>query len=120
MRLYHWTSQLNLDKLMKTNILKKRRWKHYIEDKKEFLSGTSWGLCKDRWKSDHEVCIEVDSDDILNERYFINGNKVYLRTQGLLVPNFDPNAWLYESTDVDECFIVGDIKNIKLLLKNIN
>lgn len=119
MLIYHWTTFENALKSFENNVLKKRRWKHFIEEKQTLLSGTSWGFDRMKWKSNHEVCIVIDSESINNERYLINGNKVYLRTQGIINKNFDPNAWKYESDTIDECFIIGDIIDFKLAVKEI-
>lgn len=120
MILYHWTNELNARKAIDTNCLKKRKWKHFIEEKKSLLNGISFCLNQERWKSNHDVCFVIDLNKIENEYFLINGNKTYLRTQGIINPNFDPNAWKYEEDAVDECFIIGDIKNFNsLIIKTI-
>lgn len=119
MLIYHWTTEKIANKAISTNSLKKRRWKHFIEEK-GLVSGTSWGIDIKKWQSNHEVCFVIDTKDLINEYHLINGNKTYLRTQGMVNNNFDPNAWKFESDLVDECFIIGDIENFKSIIKKIH
>lgn len=119
MLLYHWTTIKQAKTALEKDSLKERRWKHFIPELDNLVSGTSWGINKTQWQSNHEVCLILDSEKISNQLFFINGNRTYVRTQGIVNPNFDPNAWQYESKSVDECFIIKSIDNLKNLLLDI-
>jgi hypothetical protein len=119
MIIYHWTTHKIANKAIAENCLNKRNWKHYIEKENDFFSGTSWGLDFEKWKANHSVCFEIDTKDLINTHHLINGNKVFLRTQGIINDVFDPEAWRFESDYIDECFIVGNIKNFNVIAKRV-
>lgn len=114
MYLYHWTTYTEAFKIISKNKMKKRRWKHFIEEEKKLLSGISFGFSLDKWKADHDVCFVFNLEELTKnfKNYLINGNKTYLRTQGIINPKFDPTAWIFEDNKIDECFIVEDIENV--------
>lgn len=116
MIIYHWTTVKQALKALQSNKLAKRRWGHFIPEVDSIVKGTSWSAEHSKWQCDHPVCFMMDTDKLNNDHYHINGNKTYLRTQGMINPVFDPDAWKYESDTPDECFVVGDILNFKKTL----
>lgn len=113
MIIYHWTTVKQALKALQSNKLVKRRWGHFIPEVGSIVKGTSWSVEHSKWQCDHKVCFMLDASKISNEKYHINGNQVYLRTQGIINKDFDPDAWKYESDIPDECFVVGDITSFK-------
>jgi hypothetical protein len=127
MFLYHWTTFKEAFKIISKNKMKKRKWNHFIDDENQLLSGISFGFSVDKWKADHNVCLVFNLEELTKnfKHYLINGNKTYLKTQGIINPDFDPKAWIFEDDKIDECFIVENIENInsyivKVLVKELN
>jgi hypothetical protein len=119
MRLYHWTTAERALKVFATDTFTQRRWKHFLEKESRFAQGTSWGLDDVRWQADHTVCFVIDTTHLLNNLHSVNGERTYLLTKAMINPVFDPNAYKYESTEVDEIFIEGAIENFGTFLVDI-
>ncbi len=121
MFLYHWTTYKEAFKIISQNKMKKRKWKHFIDDENKLLSGISFGFSVNKWKSDHNVCLVFNLEELTKnfKHYLINGNKTYLKTQGIINPDFDPNAWIFEDDHIDECFFVENIENVNLYIVNV-
>lgn len=120
MIIYHWTTVKQALKALQSNKLAKRRWGHFIPEMDAIVKGTSWSAEPSKWQCTHQVCFMMDTSKISNEHFHINGNKTYLRTQGMINPVFDSEAWKYESDIPDECFVVGDIVSFKNSLRGIS
>ena len=121
MEIFHWVTPVEALKALATNTLGQRRWQHFLEAEQRFAKGTSWGMDAQRWQNDdaQTICLVADSDAIQNQKHLIAANRTYLLTQGKLKANFDPNAWQYESKDIDEVFIEGSIQNLKSTMLHV-
>lgn len=117
--LYRWTTPVAATRMILQNVLKPRSWQHYIEGVDRYVQGTSWSRDPLRWKSDNQVCLVIDGSGITNPVHHINGNRVYLQTQGRINPNADPECYKFESTEPDESFIEGKIPNLALVLLEV-
>jgi septum formation topological specificity factor MinE len=104
-------TEKQLKKIIDNDLIKKSRWKHFIQEKNEFYHGSSWSYDSNRWKILHESCLIIHDDNL--KGFHINGNRTYLQTQGMINNNFDPDAYMFEDTKPDEYFIPGNINNIK-------
>lgn len=111
--LYHWTTDKRAIGILTTNVIKQSRWRHFIESERSFFKGTSWSLDMNRWSTSDtsQTSIVIDSANLPNRGFSINGQRVYLQTMGMIKDNFDPTAYQFESEVPDEEFIVGQIPN---------
>lgn len=112
MVIFHWTAEATALRALNSGSLPARRWTHFLEAHERFARGTSWGLNAVRWKGDHPVCLVIDDDGLPNAKHHIAANRTHLLTQGQINPVFDPACWKLESTEVDEVFIEGKIKDL--------
>lgn len=114
--LFHWTTAEKALVALRLDRLQSRRWKHFIESAQRMVQGSSWSFDPNRWSADNPVCLVIDACKLPNQRFSINGHRVFLQTQGMVQANFDPNAYLFESTDPDEEFVEGSVMNLRSLL----
>ena len=115
--IYHWTNKEKAATAIKQNRLVARKWQHFLEKEQRFARGSSWSFCPKQWQGDNEVCLVIDETLIENRQHHLNGLRTYLLTQGMTKPNWDPNAYKYEPTTVDEVFIEGTVDLSKCLLE---
>jgi hypothetical protein len=121
MEIFHWLTPVAALKAIATNTLGQRRWQHFLEAEQRFAKGTSWVMDSQRWQNDESqtICLVANSDAIQNQKHLISANRTYLLTQGKLKANFDPNAWQFESKDIDEVFVEGSIQNLRTALLQV-
>ena len=121
MEIFHWVKPVAALKALVTNALGQRRWQHFLEAEQRFAKGTSWGLDAQRWQNDESqtICFVADADAFQNQKHLIAGNRTYLLTQGKLKANWDPNAWQYESKEIDEVFVEGSIQNFQSAILHV-
>lgn len=119
MNLYHWTSVAVACRAIQRDALASRTWQHYIEGAGRFVRGTSWSRDPLQWKSDRQVCLVIDDSGIGNPIHHINGNRVYLQTQGMINPVADPECYKFEPTEPDEVFIEGRIHSLTSVLLEV-
>ena len=55
------------------------------------------------------MLIQIETEGLPNAIYPIPGHRTYLRTMGFLSSLHDPDAWKFESEEIDEFWIEGPI-----------
>jgi hypothetical protein len=98
-----------------------KHWVHYIPAAKEFLRGNSFTdkAHINQWKGNLVIIIDTNKLSPDNKIFPINGNRIYLLTQGLINKDFDPEAYKLESEEINEYFITGTINLQKAMIKKV-
>jgi len=108
--LYKWVEGNQFQKYIDSKKLPvKRGYAHYIESEGKMIPGNSFTDKEHigRWTGD--TLIRINASKISNKIYPIPGHKTFMRTKGMTSANYDPNAWKYESDDIDEYWIAGPL-----------
>jgi len=113
--LYKWVKSSEWQKYIDANVLPAKRWKRYIEQLDTVVTGNSFTDKKhaSKWKlPEYDLLVALRTATLPNRIWPQNGNRSHLQTLGKTKANFDPSAYTFESTEVDEYFIEGPIRNI--------
>lgn len=116
--LYKWVNGKQFQKYLDNKKLPvKRNYAHFIDEKKDFIKGNSFTDEKNINKWSGDTLIKIDTTQIKNNIYPIPGNRTYLKTMGMINNNYDPNAYKYESEEIDEYWIEGtlDLSSAKII-----
>ena len=108
--LYKWVDGKQFQKYIDAKKLPvKRGYAHYIESEGKMIPGNSFTDKEhvSRWTGD--TLIRIDTSKIPNRIYPIPGHKTFMRTKGMTSSTYDPNAWKYESDEIDEYWIAGQL-----------
>lgn len=116
--LYKWVDGKQFQKYIDSKKLPvKRGYAHYIESEGKMIPGNSFTDRKhiDRWTGD--TLIRIAASKIPNKIYPIPGHKTFMRTKGMTSSIYDPNAWEYESDEIDEYWVAGqlDLSNAEVV-----
>lgn len=108
--LYKWVNGKQFQKYLDAKKLPvKRNYAHYIDSVGKLVPGNSFTDEEHiaRWTGD--TLIRIDATKISNKIYPIPGHKTFLKTKGMTDNNYDPNAWEFESNEIDEYWIAGTL-----------
>lgn len=117
MLLYKWMTEKQLKKIIDNDMVRKSRWRHFIQEDNCFHGGSSWSYNPMRWKYSSTCCLIIHDDGL--KGFHINGNRTYLQTQGMINNLYDEKAYLLEEEKPDEYFIPGSIKDVKNKIRAI-
>lgn len=116
--LYKWVDGPQFQKYIDAKKLPvKRGYAHYIETENKLIPGNSFTDKEHITSWTGDTLIRIDSTKIANKIYPIPGNKTFLRTKGMTNNNYDPDAWKYESDEIDEYWIAGplDLSSLEIV-----
>ena len=108
--LYKWVDGQQFQKYLDAKKLPvKRGYAHYIESEDKTIPGNSFTDKEhiSSWTGD--TLIRIDTNKIANKIYPVPGHKTFMRTKGMTSSSYDPNAWKYESDEIDEYWIAGSL-----------
>ena len=115
--LYKWVEMPQFQKYIDAKKLPvKRGYAHYIDQEQDFVKGNSFTDQShvNSWTGD--TLIRIPTSSINNKIYPVAGDRTYYKTLGML-NKFDPNAWKYESEEIDEYWVAGpvDLTNAEIV-----
>ena len=108
--LYKWVTMPQFQKYLDAGKLPvKRGYAHYIEQQDDLVKGNSFTDEQHIGSWEGNALIRIDTTTLNNQIFPVAGNRTYLRTMGMTKKDFDPDAWEFESEEIDEYWIAGPV-----------